>query len=61
MVPLHESSVRWPADAADRTAEMQPVLVGHVALGDGDEAREPRLRREQVVVVVVRARPAVTL
>ena len=29
---------------------MEPVIRGHVVLGDGDEARQPRLGAEQIVV-----------
>ena len=41
---------------ADQPAEMEPVQFGHVALGDGDEAGQPRLGREQIVERVIHAR-----
>ena len=34
---------------------MEPVLLGQVALGDGEEARQARLRGEQVVIGDVEA------
>ena len=37
------------ADAGDRSSEVEPVRLRHVALGDGEEAGEPRLGGEQVV------------
>ena len=40
---------RRAAHARDQPAEVEPVHLGHVALGDGDEAGQPRLRRQQVV------------
>ena len=43
------------AHARDRASEMEPVHLGHVALGDREEAGQPRLGREQVVVRRVEA------
>ena len=40
---------RRAAHAGDQAAEVEPVLLGHVALGDRDEAGQPRFGREQVV------------
>ena len=37
-------------DAHQRARQPEPVLLRHLAARDGDEAREPRLGREQVVV-----------
>ena len=42
-----------PRAAASGAAETEPVPGRHVALGDGDEARQPRLGRQQVVAVGV--------
>ena len=41
-------------EAAEGAAKMEPVLLGHLALRDGEEAREPGLRGEEVIVVLVR-------
>ena len=41
---------RRAADARDRPSEMEPVHLGHVALGDGEEAGQPRFGRQQIVV-----------
>ncbi len=41
---------RAAADRAQGTAEVKPVLDGHVAAGDGHEARQSRLRGQQIVV-----------
>ena len=38
------------ADAGDRSSEVEPVHLRHVALGDREEARQARFRRQQVVV-----------
>ena len=40
-------------DARDQTAEVEPVMLRHVAFGDGDEARQTRFGCEQVVERVV--------
>src|SRR5687768_10057337 len=37
---------------------MEPMHLGHVTLGDGDEARETRFRSEQVIERSVHARRA---
>ena len=47
---------RAAADRRHRAAEPEPVPGGHVALGDGEEARQPRLGGEQVVAVGVERR-----
>ena len=49
-VALHDSSTGAPSDRRDRPPEVEPVRLGHVALGDREEARQARFRREQVVV-----------
>ena len=41
-------------DAGERPAELEPVLLRHVLLGDREEAREPRLGGEQVVASTCR-------
>ncbi len=41
---------RSPADGGQGPAEMEPVLDGHVAARDRHEARQTRLRGQQVVV-----------
>ena len=51
--PDQEISAAPRADRRQRPPEPEPVLAGHVALGDGDEAREPRLGGKQVVAVGV--------
>ena len=42
-------------DAHQRAREPEPVLLRHLAPGDGDEAGEPGFRRQQVVVRGVEA------
>ncbi len=42
-----------PVHGRELAAEVEPVLLRRVALGDGDEAREARFRRQEVVVRVV--------
>ena len=53
----HRAAPRQEDEASfasrERPPEVQPVRVGHVALRDREEAREPRLRCEQVVAVRV--------
>ena len=44
---------RGPVDAGHGPAEVEPVRLGHVLLGDGDEARETRLGGEEVVARAV--------
>ena len=34
---------------------MEPMLLRHVPFGDGDEARQPRFRRQQIVVRAIGA------
>ena len=46
---------RNTVDADDESAEVEPVALRHVALGDGEEARQARLGGEQVVVGAVEA------
>ncbi len=47
-----------PVHARDEPSEVEPVRLGQLALGDADEAREPRLRGQEVVVGGVQtARP----
>ena len=41
--------------ARDQAPEVEPVVLRHVALGDGDEAGESRFRRQQIVERAVRA------
>src|ERR1051326_8151381 len=38
---------------SERAPKMEPVLRGDVAFGNSDEARKPRFRREQIVIVRV--------
>ena len=45
--PRHQR--RAAVDVGDQPSEMEPVMLRHVALGDGDEAGQPRFRRQQVV------------
>ena len=40
---------RTAADRRERAAQPKPVRRGNFAFGDGDEAREPSLRRQQIV------------
>ena len=47
------------ADAGHQSSEMEPVRLGHVALGDSEEAGKPRLGGQEVVVR--RVEPAWTL
>ena len=49
--PRHER--RRSVGHGERSAETEPVLHVGVALRDGDEARQPRLRREEIVERVV--------
>ena len=51
--------VRVSLDAGDRPAHPEPVRLWNVAFGDGDEAREPRFRGEQIVIRGVQASGAV--
>ena len=45
-----------PASRADdRPPQVEPVLQRHVSLGDGQEARDAGLRRQQVVLVRIEA------
>ena len=44
-----------PSTRRERAAELEPVLLRDVALRDGDEAGQPRLGGEEVVVVSVAA------
>ncbi len=46
--PRHERAVR--PDRRHEPPELEPVLLRHMPHGDGDEAGEPRFRREGVVV-----------
>ena len=46
---------RHARHARDRPAEPEPVRLGDIALRDGDEARQPRFRSEQIVVRVIEA------
>ena len=45
--PRHQR--RAAVDVRHEASEMEPVVLRHVAFGDGDEAGQPRLRRQQVV------------
>ena len=45
--PRHER--RDSLHAHDESAQVEPVALRHVALGDREEAREPRLRSEEIV------------
>ncbi len=45
--PRHQRGAA--VDVGDQASEMEPVMLRHVALGDGDETGEPRFRRQQVV------------
>ena len=58
--PDHEISAAPRADRRHRAAEPEPVPRRDVALGDGDEAGEPRLGGEQVVATARRACPSAT-
>ena len=42
---------RTAVDRRQGAAQPEPVLGGHIALGDGDEARQPRFGRQQVVEI----------
>ena len=53
MLPLHDTSAGSPAGVGQRAAQPEPVVHRHVVLGDGDEAGQPRLGREQIVVRAV--------
>ena len=53
--PDQESSAEPRPTGRQRAAEAEPVRGGDVALGDRDEARQPRLGGEQVVVARVEA------
>ncbi len=44
---------RAAGDVGGDASHSEPVLGGHIALGDGEEAREPRFRGQQIVVVGV--------
>ena len=50
IVALHDKQHRHAVDAGHRAAELEPVRLRHLLVGDGDEAGEPRFGREQVVV-----------
>ena len=43
------------AHAGERPSELEPVVLRHVLLGDGQEAREPGLRGQEVVAGAVGA------
>ena len=58
IVPPHDRSAGAPATCGHRPAERVPVRLGHVALHDREVAREPRLRRQEIVVVAVEPDPA---
>ena len=49
--PDQEISAAPCADRRHRAAEPEPVPGRNVALGDGDEAGQPRFRRQQVVAI----------
>ena len=51
--PGHER--RAAVHAGHQPAELEPVVLRHVALGDRDKAGQPRFGRQQVVEGVVRA------
>ena len=53
MEPDQDTSTGAVVDRPQRAPEAEPVRHRHFALGDRDEARQPRLGREQVVVAVV--------
>ena len=42
IVPPHDISVAPAADIGDQASEVEPVMLGDVAFGDRDEARQPR-------------------
>ena len=42
---------RAASDRRRGAAEPEPVPGGHVALGDGEEARQPRFRRQKIVAI----------
>ena len=49
IVALHDNSTGEPRTLVIRRPRWNQCSFGHVALGDGDEAGEPRFRRQQVV------------
>ena len=51
--PDHESSAEPRPTGRQGAPEVEPVLDGHVAPGDGDEARQSRLGGQQIVVARV--------
>ena len=55
--PRHERGAT--VDVGDQASEVEPVMLGHVAFGDGDEAGQPRFRRQQIVERGVQAAGAV--
>ena len=48
--PAPRDEGRLARGARERPPEMKPVLDRHIILGDGDEAGEPGLRREEIVI-----------
>ena len=49
--PRHQRALE--ADLDDRPAELEPVLGGEIALGDGEQTGQSRLRGQQVVTGLV--------
>ena len=47
---LHDTSARCGPDRRHEPAQLEPVLLRHMPHGDGDEAGEPRFRRQRVVI-----------
>ena len=43
------------ADGGQEAAQGEPMLLGNLAQGDGDEAREPGLGSQQVVIAAIQA------
>ena len=49
--PDHEISAAPCATGISAAAEMEPVAGGNIALGDGEETRQPRFRRQKIVAI----------